>query len=396
MQPERPLIVVAPDSFKGSCGASSAAAAIAAGLADTFGDSVRISEIPLADGGEGTLDALVAAWNGRILTAPCSDALGRVRTGRIGISPDGRTAVVEAAEANGLPLVADQPLRALVADTFGVGALALAALYAGAEEILLCVGGSATNDGGAGVLRALGVRLFDAHGEDIGPGAAGLESLVGIDASGLDPRARAATWRIAVDVDNPLVGLRGAATVFGPQKGANAEEVRRIDAALSVFARVLAREFGVPVERLINEPGLGAAGGLPLALTAVLGAVCEPGADIVARSVGLDEALASASLVVTGEGCLDRQSLDGKVVSRVLRGSAPTVVLAGAVELTAAECREVGITGAFSLAPGAALLDTLQERAPELLRECAAQVAGLLSLTGIPALDAARLPGVFR
>lgn len=396
MRPERPLIVVAPDSFKGSCGAPIAAAAIAAGLADTFGDSVRISEIPLADGGEGTLDALIAAWNGRILTAPCSDALGRVRTGRIGISPDGRTAVVEAAEANGLPLVADQPLRALVADTFGVGALALAALYAGAEEILLCVGGSATNDGGAGVLRALGVRLFDARGEDIGPGAAGLESLVGIDASGLDPRARAATWRIAVDVDNPLVGLRGAATVFGPQKGANAEEVRRIDAALSVFARVLAREFGVPVERLIDEPGLGAAGGLPLALTAVLGAVCEPGADIVARSVGLDEALASASLVVTGEGCLDRQSLDGKVVSRVLRGSAPTVVLAGAVELTAAECREVGIMGAFSLAPGAAPLDTLQARAPELLRECAAQVAGLLSLTVIPALDAARLPGVFR
>lgn len=381
-EPAAPLIVVAPDSFKGSCDAALVASSIAEGLADVFGDTVRIRAIPLADGGEGTLDALIAAWGGRILTAPCSDALGRIRTGRIGLSADGRTAIVEAAEANGLPHVTDQPLRALDADTYGVGLLALAALYAGAEEILLCVGGSATNDGGAGMLRALGARLFDAKGEEVRPGVAGLESIVGIDTSGLDRRALAAKWRVAVDVDNPLTGPRGAAEVFAVQKGANAGEVRRIDSALALFARVLAREFGVPIERLTDSPGLGAAGGMPLMLTAVFDADLEPGSEIVARTVGLDEALSSAALVITGEGRLDSQSLEGKVVSRVLLGPAPTVVISGSVELTASQCREAGIAGAFSLARGAADLDALKAGAPKLLREVSAQIGALIRESG--------------
>ncbi|MBK0421800.1 glycerate kinase [Leucobacter sp. CSA2] len=381
-----PVIVVAPDSLKGSCSAPEAARAIAAGARSVLGPGARVIELPLADGGEGTLDALIAARGGRIVGVPTTDALGRERTGRIGFVPTAgdadsagaETAVIEAAEANGLPHVEDQPLRALDADSAGVGVLVAAALDAGAREILLCIGGSATSDGGAGVLRALGARLLDAEGEPVGPGARGLAGLASVDLSGVHPAASAARWRIACDVENPLVGPRGAAEVFAPQKGATPEEIPLIDEGL----RRLAGALGLPDSAAIERAGLGAAGGLALAPVALWGAELVPGAELVAEAAGLDVAVASADLVVTGEGRLDAQSLDGKVVSRVLGAAAQSpvatvIVLAGEVSLGADGCRAAGITAAASIARGPATLTELRERAPALLEDAAAQLVSV-------------------
>ncbi len=343
--------------------------------------------MPMADGGEGTLDALVAAWGGRIDSVPTTDALGRPCVGRVGFGSNSNTAlsaIIEAADANGLPAVSDQPLQPLDADSAGVGTLLIAALDAGVEEVLLCLGGSATNDGGAGMLRALGVRLLDAAGAPIGPGARGLAELREVDLSGLDPRARGIVWRIACDVDNPLLGPRGAAAVFGPQKGANSEEVELIDQGLERLLVALAEVAGTPVDALRTSEGLGAAGGLSLGLVTVLGAQLMPGAQLVSEAIGLRQAMRGAACAITGEGRLDSQSIDGKVVSRVLEDAepgTPVFVIAGSLGLTAAECREAGIAAALSIARGPAELAELQANSVQLLTESAAQLAGVLAST---------------
>lgn len=407
MSTAAPLLVIAPDSLKGSCSSPAAAAAIAAGVRSVFGDAMRIAELPMADGGEGTLEALVAVWDGDVAEVATTDALGRERIGRVGFGtppvrdgsaarPAPRCAIIEAADANGLPAVSDLPLRALDADSAGVGALVRAALDAGADEILLCLGGSATSDGGAGMLRALGARLLDARGNDVAPGARGLAELDRIDLAGLDPRASRVGWRIACDVENPLVGPLGAAAVFGPQKGADPSEVAAIDAGLArlaerlsdaVVAERAAPSDGAAEAELQDRAGLGAAGGLALGPVALFGAELVPGAVLVSEAIGLRAALDGAALAITGEGRLDSQSLGGKVVSQVLAeagAETPVFVIAGSLGLSAAECREAGIAAAFSVARGPAELAELQEDAARLLEEAAAQLSGVL---------AARLPG---
>lgn len=238
------MIVVAPDSLKGSCTSAQATQAIARGVRSVFGERAEVREVPMADGGEGTLDTLVAAWGGEVVQADTSDALGRPCEGRVGLGTRaagaGLSAIIEAADANGLPLVADAPLRPLDADSYGVGLLIRAALDAGASELLLCIGGSATSDGGSGMLRALGARLLDKSGREVPSGARGLLELHAIDLSGFDQRAARVSWRVACDVDNPLTGPRGAAKVFGPQKGASDEEVELIDQVLARLADTLA------------------------------------------------------------------------------------------------------------------------------------------------------------
>lgn len=385
MRPPAPVVVIAPDSFKGSCTSPQAAAALAAGVRQALGAHARVVEVPLADGGEGTLDALTAAWSGTVIEAATTDALGRERIGRVGISAGGRTAIIEAAEANGLPHVSDVPLRPLDADTAGVGTLVRAALDAGAEEILLCLGGSATSDGGAGMLRALGARLLDEQGSPIAPGARGLATLARLDLSGLLPTARTARWRIACDVEHPLTGPAGAAAVFGPQKGAGPAEIEMIDEGLDRLAAVLAGVAGLDPAALAQRPGTGAAGGLALGPVALLAAELVPGAALVAEAAALSERLTGADLVITGEGRLDAQSLGGKVLSRVLAeapGGAPVVVIAGSLALSAAECRTAGITAAFSIATGPAGLDELRAYAPRLLAEAAAHACALAFASG--------------
>ena len=384
MSEAAPTVVIAPDSFKGSCSSVEAARAIARGVRAAFGTRAEVLELPMADGGEGTLDALVAAWGGEVARVPTSDALGRPREGRVGYgrtADGGLRAIIEAADANGLPAVSDLPLQPLDADSHGVGELILAALDAGTDELLLCIGGSATSDGGAGMLRALGARLLDAQGRDVAGGARGLLDVQQVDLRGIDPRAARVSWRIACDVDNPLTGPRGAAAVFGPQKGADARQVAEIERGLGRFSELLAAAVGTDAPQLRQQRGIGAAGGLALGLTTLFGAQLVPGARLVSGAIGLREALSAATLVFTGEGRLDAQSLDGKVVSRVLAEAAPgaaVIVLAGSIGLSPEETRAAGISAAFSIAQGPATLEEMSADATRLLEVTTGQVCGAI------------------
>lgn len=381
------MIVAAPDSFKGSCSALEAANAMLEGARSVFGEGVEYLAVPLADGGEGTLDALLEVWGVDPIHTTARDALGRPRDARYAISADGSTALIETAEANGLPWVSDLPLRPLEADTAGIGDLVRDALGRGVSEVLLCVGGSATNDGGTGLLRELGVRFVDASGHDVAAGAAGLCDIVTVDASGLDPRAARVRWRIAVDVEFPLCGPTGAAAVFGPQKGATPTDVAQIDKGLSRLAGVLAADRGVPANTYTDRPGFGAAGGIPLATHALLGAKIIAGADLVSEAIQLPKLLSRAALVLTGEGRLDAQSVNGKVIDMVARTrppEVPLVVIAGSVSLSAAACRDADITAAFSIAAGPSTLESLVAQSHELIAETAAQACALVSLQQRP------------
>lgn len=386
-------VAVVPDSFKGSARAVDVAAAMERGARAGFasaGVDAAVRTLPFADGGEGTLDALLGAWGTEALTADTTDALGRPVRARYGLSPDGRTGIIEAAEANGLPLVSDVPPRPLDATTRGIGPLVTALLDAGVEEILLCIGGSATTDGGTGLLRALGARLLDRDGSELPDGGGSLVDLDLLDTSGLDPRARAVRWRIACDVTNPLVGERGAAAVFGPQKGADPDDVRVLDAGLDRLADVLAGTTGTDVR---DRPGMGAAGGLPAPLTALLGAEAVPGSRMVADVLDAERLMADADLVLTGEGRFDGQSLGGKVVDAVRRlapEGCPVVVIAGDVSVTSEELRDSGVTAAFSTARGPRSLDRMREEAIADIEWAAANCCRLLAHRFTPPRAAAR------
>lgn len=381
-QRHRPLrIAIVPDSFKGSASAAQVADAMADGAraaGRSLGVELEVRTLPFADGGEGTLDALLGAWGTDARTTATTDALGRAVTARYGVSPDGTSAIVEAAEANGLPQVSDVPLQPLDASTHGVGVLARAALDDGCSEVLLCIGGSATTDGGTGMLRALGVRFLAADGTELPDGGGHLADLDRLDTSGLDPRAAAARWRIACDVTNPLVGERGAAAVFGPQKGATPADVTVLDAGLARLADVLAAHTGHDVREV---PGTGAAGGMPAALTALLGAEIAPGGRLVAATLGLPDVLDGVDLVLTGEGRLDSQSFGGKVVDTV-RGltppAVPVVVLAGSVQADATALADAGITAAFSIATGPQALAEMSAGAVAAITRTTTQVVRLL------------------
>ncbi|WP_104191961.1 glycerate kinase [Cryobacterium sp. Y82] len=378
----KPLtIVIAPDSFKGSLSAAAAAAAMADGACDAaiaLGlPQAQITLCPMADGGEGTLDAIAAVWGVEPRTMPTVDALGRSRLAHYARSTNGRVGLIEAAESNGLPLVADAAPQPQRADTFGVGLLARELLDQNVEEILLCIGGSASTDGGTGLLAALGARFLDAAGEIVAPGGAGLVQIESIDLAGLHPHARAVRWRVAVDVNNPLCGPTGAAAVFGPQKGASPSDIAELDAGLAHLAAIVLDETG---EDMTNRPGAGAAGGIPATLVPLLCAELVPGSTLVADAVGLAEKIANADLVLTGEGSFDSQSLGGKVavaVARLAPAGCPVVVIAGRVALPAADTAASGVTAAFSIAGGPATLDDLQQHAAERVRDTTAHAVTL-------------------
>ncbi|MFF4236733.1 glycerate kinase [Actinomadura geliboluensis] len=372
-------IVVAPDSFKGSLSAAEVCAAVAAGARRAVPDA-EVAAVPMADGGEGTLDCFLAARGGDAVEIAATDPLGRPVKARYALSGDGRSAVVELAAASGLPLVEDVPPDPLNAATHGTGELIADAVRRGAREVLVCIGGSASTDGGAGLLRALGVRFLDAAGAELPPGGAALARLAAIDDSALPDAVRATRFRVACDVTNPLVGPAGAAAVFGPQKGASPAQVAELDAALTVFADVLAARGGPRVHDL---PGAGAAGGTCGGLVGVLGAEPAAGAELVAAAVGLPAALAGADLVVTGEGRVDGQSAGGKVVSAVAalardRG-VPCLALAGGVAGPLDELHALGLTAAFSLADGPRTLAELKADAAPLLAAAAEQAVRLFA-----------------
>ncbi|TDR51152.1 glycerate kinase [Halomonas ventosae] len=362
-------ILICPDSFKDALPAADAARAIAVG-AKRAGDDIEALECPLADGGEGSLDALLAATGAERRSADVHDALGRPARADWGWHAANRTAYVELAEASGLQALAPDERTALHSTTFGVGELVREALDAGAEQLLLTLGGSATNDGGAGMLAALGARLRDDEGRDLAPGGAALADLAELDLDGLDPRLAGLHVETAVDVDNPLLGERGASAVFGPQKGASPDEVARLDAALARFADISAATLGQDYREL---PGAGAAGGMGFAARAFLGAELRPGIELVMAQAGVESLLADADLVITGEGQLDGQSLAGKTpvgVARLARRhGVPVVVLAGRLAPGWQAAFDEGVTAAFALADGPMALDEALVRCAELLAD---------------------------
>lgn len=380
-------IVVAPQSLKGSLDAEGVGVAIAAGIRRVWPDA-DIRVVPVADGGEGTVSALVAATHGTLHHATVPGPLGNPVTAEFGMlgGDAPRTAVIEMAAASGLPLVAADQRDPRRATTRGTGELMRAALDVGATRLLIGIGGSATNDGGAGMAQALGVRLLDAQGVELPAGGAALAQLARIDIAGLDPRLAHADVRVASDVTNPLCGPAGASAIYGPQKGATPEMVAELDAALAHYGELLRRDLGVEV---MTTPGAGAAGGLGAGLLAFAHATLVPGAELVLTTLDFDRAVAGASLVFTAEGQLDNQTAYGKAVgavaARAKRAGAGVVALAGSVKADDAALAALGIDAALSITSGPMSLEESMANTERLLTEAAARATRLIALgQGLP------------
>jgi glycerate kinase len=367
------LVVVAPDSFKGSLSAIHAAAAMERGVLAAWPDA-RVVKVPIADGGEGTVEALVEATSGRFEIRTVRGPLGRPVDARWGVLGDGVTAVVEMAAASGLTLVPEGRRDPRVASTFGTGQLIRAALDAGFRHVVVGIGGSATNDGGSGMAKALGVRFLDGRGEPLPEGGAALSRLASIDLSGVDPRLAETELLVACDVDNPLTGPRGASAVYGPQKGATPAVVQELDLALERFAQVAAAATGRDVSRY---PGAGAAGGLGAGLLFFTPARLVPGVDLVLDSARFDDVVRGASLVVTGEGRTDRQTAMGKApvgVARVAqRHGVPVLLVSGSLGPGAEEVLALGISRIVAAAPPGMPVEEAMARAAELLEAAVAR-----------------------
>lgn len=372
-------VVIAPDSFKESLSAPEVAEAISRGwLRARPGDETLLR--PMADGGEGTVDAVLAARPGERRELAVCGPLEQPVIAHWGWLEDA-TAVIEMAAASGLHWVPEGQRDATRTTSRGTGELIRAALDAGAKKVIIGLGGSATNDAGLGLLQALGVSFLDAQGQQLGAGGASLAKLARIDLSNLDARLGDVEVEVAADVNNPLCGPQGASAVFGPQKGANPAQVQQLDAALKRFAEIAALALGQDHSLF---PGVGAAGGLGFACRAFFKARFRPGIELIAELSELDPALAGASLVITGEGRLDGQSLHGKtpvgVAHVARRAGVPVIALAGSVGEGLAELREVGIEAAFSLAPGPITLADACARAAQELENRAEALARFWSL----------------
>ena len=363
---------MAPDKFKGTLTAPEAARAIAGGW--RRGDPrAEVEQVPVADGGDGTLDALVAALGGRKERVRVTGPLGDPVEATFGLadSPDGLLAIVEMAEASGLRLVSEARPDPMRATTAGTGELMAAAASHRPSWMIVCVGGSATTDGGAGMAQALGAHLRDESGADLPPGGAALRRLASIDTSLMSAEVRDIDIVVASDVDNPLTGATGASFVYGPQKGAGPRQVAILDESLRHLAAVILRDLGIDVS---DVPGSGAAGGLGAGLVAFLGARVRPGFEVVAEALGLSRRFESADVAVTGEGRFDAQTERGKAPAGVLRlareAGCRTVVIAGQIEEGVKPDADV----VYSLADRAGL-DSAMTRTSELLREIAEDAA---------------------
>lgn len=359
-------IVVAPDSFKGSLSAGDVCRAVARGIRAVWPDA-DVHAVPMADGGEGTVQALVDATGGRLVEMTVTGPLGEPVRAAYGILGDGRTAVIEMAAASGLPLVPEEHRNPLITTTYGTGELIRGALDAGCRNVIIGIGGSATVDGGAGMAQALGAGLFDADGRQLPPGGGSLDRLADIDLSGLHPALRETTITIASDVNNPLCGPRGAARVFGPQKGATPEMVEILDRNLGHLARVILDRLGVDVAEV---PGAGAAGGLGAGLIAFTGARLRPGVELVIEATGLARRLEGADLVITGEGRIDGQTVHGKAPMGVARLASamgiPVIAVVGSLGPGAEAVYGVGIDALLPIVPGPVSLQEAMAGAVEL------------------------------
>jgi glycerate kinase len=362
-------IVIAPQSLKGSLSAAETGQAISEGARIVYPDA-EIVIVPVAGGGEGTTQALVDATGGRLVTHIVTGPLGEPVQAFLGLMGDGRSAVIEMAASSGLPLVPPEQRDPLVATTYGVGELILAALNEGRTHFIIGIGGSATNDGGAGMAQALGAHLLDAQGAELPAGGAALARLAHIEIAGLDPRLQECVFEVASDVTNPLCGPTGASAVYGPQKGATPAMVAELDAALAHYAEIIERDLGLAVR---EQPGAGAAGGLGAGLLAFLPATLRPGAQIILDAVRLEEQVRAADLVITAEGRLDSQTAYGKSVGAVAalakKYHLPVLAIAGGLGDRYQEIYALGIDGIAVLPSGPMSLDEAMQRAARLTSE---------------------------
>lgn len=373
-------IVIAPDSYKESLSALDVACAIEDGFREIFPDAQYV-KLPVADGGEGTVEAMVAATQGRVVDVEVTGPLGSPVRGFYGISSDNRCAFIEMAAASGLESVPVAQRNPLKTTSWGTGELIRHALECGVSRIIIGLGGSATNDGGAGMVQALGARLLTASGQPIAPGGAGLETLATIDISELDSRLSRCQIDVACDVTNPLTGEEGASAVFGPQKGATPEMVAFLDRALAHYAACIQRDLGRDV---LTLEGGGAAGGMGAALHAFCGAALRPGIEIVTDALHLDALVADASLVITGEGRMDSQTIHGKVpvgVAKVAkRYRIPVIGIAGSLTPDVGVVHQHGIDAVFSVMYRICTLEEALLEAGENVRMAARNIAAVIKL----------------
>ncbi|WP_270887169.1 glycerate kinase [Pedococcus sp. 5OH_020] len=367
-----PRVVLAPDKFKGTLTAAEVASYLRAGLCSVCPDA-EVVVIPVADGGDGTLTAAEAAGFVRV-PVRTHGPTGMPHTSAF--ARRGSQAVVELADVSGLAQLPQGRPAPLTASSHGTGEVIAAALDAGADRIVVGIGGSACTDGGAGLLEALGARILTAQGRPVAPGGGGLADACHLDLTSLHPALAVAQVVVASDVDNPLTGARGAAAVYGPQKGAGPQDVERLDTALTRWADLMAEATGTDLR---DHPGAGAAGGVGFALLAALGATLRAGAELVFELTGLDEALVNADLVVTGEGSLDRQTLHGKAPAAVARVAAalgvPVVAVAGRVTLDPEDLATLGLRTAYSLVQEAGSANLALAAPGPLLKTVGARIA---------------------
>jgi glycerate 2-kinase len=368
-------IIIAPDSYKESLTALKVADAIERGFKRILPDANYI-KIPMADGGEGTVQSLVDATGGKVIHKTVTGPLGEPVEAFFGMLGTGKTAVIEMAAASGIHLVPPEKRNPLITTTKGTGELILAALDYEVNHIIIGVGGSATNDGGSGMAKALGARFLDKSGIEICDGGGALGELATIDLSKLDTRLASIKIEVACDVDNPLTGENGATAIFGPQKGATKEMVTLLDKNMSHYARIIERDLN----RKINDvPGAGAAGGLGAGLLAFLPSELKRGVDIVNSATRLSNLVQNADLVITGEGKIDHQTIFGKTpigVAKIAKKfGVPVIAIAGNVSLDSDVVFQHGIDALFSIVPGVISLDDAFKNAEQYLEKTAANIA---------------------
>ncbi|USK52334.1 glycerate kinase [Bacillus sp. CMF12] len=375
-------IVIAPDSFKESLSALAAADAIERGFKSIFPEA-DYRKLPMADGGEGTVQSLVDATEGSIIERTVTGPLEEPVKAFFGLMGDGKTAVIEMAAASGLHLVPSEKRNPLITSTRGTGELIAAALDLGVQHIIIGIGGSATNDAGAGMIQALGGKLLDKTGSEIRPGGESLAQLAAIDMSGLDSRLRNVHFEVACDVDNPLTGPKGASAIFGPQKGATPEMVQILDQNLGHFADVVEDALGKPFRHI---EGAGAAGGIGGSLLALLNADLKKGIEIVLHAVDFENEVKDADLVITGEGKIDSQTIYGKTPIGVARAAKkhgiPVIGLAGSLSDDSDIVHEHGIDALFSIVPGIVTLPEALEKAEIYMERTARNIAASMKMNG--------------
>ena len=373
-------ILIAPQSLKGSLTAAEAGAAIAQGV-HTIYPKAEIEVVPVADGGEGTVQALVDASGGTIIQKTVTGPLGEPVPAFFGLMGDGITAVIEMAACAGLPLVPLEKRDPRITTTYGVGELIMAALEYGSRHFIIGIGGSATNDGGAGMAQALGSALLSRQGTEIARGGAALATLAHISTSTMDPRLQNCTVEVACDVTNPLCGPTGATAVYGPQKGATPEMVEELDKALAHYAQIIEQDLRMSVLKI---PGAGAAGGLGAGLMAFLHAKLRPGAQIVFEAVDLEERIRQADLVITAEGQIDAQTAYGKSVGAVAeiakRYDLPVLAFAGSLGDNYEVVYELGVDAVTSLPAGPMTLAYAMENAARLISDAAERACRLIQV----------------